>query len=366
MQQTEYSNSNLIIETANVSPGKIAWRSPSNIALIKYWGKYGRQLPSNPSISFTLNHAFTETTLEYSPKTGVDEGIELEFLFQKEEHPEFREKVLKYLESILDIFPFLKQLKLKIHSANSFPHSAGIASSASSMSALALCLCSLEDELFDTLNSDEDFHRKSSFVARLGSGSACRSIYSNIALWGKSPIQENSSDEYAVEYAEVNDIYKSFQDSILIVSGKEKSVSSSAGHSLMDGSPYAKPRFEQAKMRMLRLAEALKSGDLEKFGTIVEDEALTLHALMMASTPSYLLMEANSLHIIEAVREFRKETGLPVYFTLDAGPNIHLLYPGYLREKVQLFIEEKLLAFCQDAQWIDDHVGIGPVELDFE
>ena len=363
----DYSNSNLIIETAKIEPGKIAWRSPSNIALIKYWGKHGRQLPSNPSLSFTLDHAFTETKLEYAPKTGADAGIELDFLFHKEEQPAFRENTLKFLESILDIFPFLKQLHLKIHSGNSFPHSAGIASSASSMSALALCLCSLEDELFGSLDSDEAFHQKSSYIARLGSGSACRSIYSHLALWGKTSLAANSSDEFAIEFGEeVNDIFKSFQDSILIVSGKEKSVSSRAGHALMDNNAFSAPRFEQANIRLRRMVDSMRAGDLETFGNLVEDEALTLHALMMASTPSYLLMEPNTLNIINAVRAFRKENNLPVYFTLDAGPNIHLLYPGYIREQVLKFIEEQLLDFCEERQWIDDHVGIGPIELGFE
>jgi len=85
---------------------------------------------------------------------------------------------------------------------------------------------------------------------------------------------------------------------------------------------------------------------------------------MMASSPSYLLMEPNSLEIINRVRSFRKETNLPVYFTLDAGPNIHLLYPAYIQEKIQAFIESDLLQFCVDKKWINDQVGIGPIELD--
>jgi len=364
----DYSNSSLIIETANVEPGAFAWRSPSNIALIKYWGKHGRQLPRNPSISFTLSQAFTETQLSYTPNLGVDaSGVDLEFLFEGKPNPAFEVKLKKYLDSLNDIFPFLKQLKLKISSGNSFPHSAGIASSASSMSALALCLCSLEHELHGTLESDEDYHRKASYVARLGSGSACRSVHSYISVWGKSHAVEGSSDEYGIAYHEdVHDIFKSFQDSILLVSQKEKSVSSTAGHQLMEGNPFSEPRFQQARNRMARLLETMRAGDLEEFGTIVEDEALTLHALMMASSPSYLLMEPNSLEIINRVRSFRKETNLPVYFTLDAGPNIHLLYPAYIQEKIHAFIESDLLQFCVDKKWIDDQVGIGPIELDID
>ena len=156
----DYVNPKLILDTGTLEPASITWRSPSNLAIIKYWGKYGRQLPRNPSISITLDQAFTETTLEYQPKIGADEGIELEFLFDNQPNEAFRTKLLKFLESITDIFPFLRQLKLKIKSYNSFPHSAGIASSASSMSALALCLCTLENRIFGTLESDVDYRRK--------------------------------------------------------------------------------------------------------------------------------------------------------------------------------------------------------------
>ena len=148
-----YENQNLIIETAKIDAGRIAWQCPSNLALIKYWGKHGNQLPQNPSISFTLDNAYTQTYLEYRPKTGADEGIALSFFFKDESNEPFRLKLVSFLEKITPIFPFLKQLDLTIRSDNSFPHSAGIASSASSMGALALCLCSLEDRFFGTLNN---------------------------------------------------------------------------------------------------------------------------------------------------------------------------------------------------------------------
>jgi len=360
---SNYSNPALVIETSETEAGNIRWTSPSNIALIKYWGKHGRQLPQNPSISFTLDRALTDTTLHWAPKSGVDMGFELEFLFDGEPKPAFKEKVQAFLESLNDVFPFLRQLKLKIETRNSFPHSAGIASSASAMSALALCLCSLEHELFGTLESDEAFQQKASYIARLGSGSACRSIYGGMTVWGKTSWVEGSSDEYAVEITpQVEEIFRSFHDSILIVSKSEKSVSSRAGHALMDGNPFAEARYQQARQRLDLLLGYLEKGDLEGFGRIVEDEALTLHALMMASNPSYLLMEPNTLAIIQKVRAFRKETGTPVYFTLDAGPNIHLLYPNSARNAVVPFIIEELSLLCEDDRWIDDQIGVGPVE----
>ena len=209
-----------ILNKENIPTGRIAWRSPSNLALVKYWGKYGRQLPRNPSISFTLNNAFTETVLEYSPKEEDNQDIKLDFFFEKEENDAFRNKMLKFLESITDVYPFLTQLHLTVHSYNSFPHSTGIASSASAMSALAACLCSLEKELFGTLENSDDFYQKSSFIARLGSGSASRSVYPHLAIWGESDVANGSSiafDNGAVTTIDVWEdpqcpVCKSFED----------------------------------------------------------------------------------------------------------------------------------------------------------
>lgn len=360
----DYQNPRLVIDSSKLEPGQVAWRSPSNLALIKYWGKYGRQLPQNPSISFTLDNAFTETTLAYRPKLGADEGIALEFFFDQKPREDFRQKVLTFLESITDFFPFLKQLEITIHSYNSFPHSAGIASSASSMSALALCLCSLEHRFFGTLADDTAYRQKASYIARLGSGSACRSIYATMGVWGETVEVPNSSNLYAVPFHEkLHPVFKTFHDDILIVSKGEKSVSSRAGHGLMDGNPFAEPRYQQARQRFHQLMDALEKGDLEAFGRIAENEALTLHALMMASNPSFILMLPNSLALIERVRQYRKDTGHALYFSLDAGPNLHLLYPDDIKVPVQTFIEEELSAFCENGIWIKDQVGEGPLEL---
>lgn len=360
----DYKNPQLIIESSKTNEGEITWRSPSNIAIIKYWGKYGRQLPKNPSFSFTLNEAYSETTVKYAPKGGVDQGIEIDFYFEGQPNEAFKTKIVKFLESITDIFPFLRQLKLEISSRNSFPHSAGIASSASAMSALALCLCTIEHEIFGTLPNDEEYERKASFIARLGSGSACRSIYSGSAIWGESGEVEGSSNLYAIPYAaQMHEIFSTFHDDILIVSKAEKSVSSRAGHALMDGNLYADNRYTQAKQRFHRLLSILKTGDVEAFGRIAESEALTLHALMMTSNPPYVLMRPNTLQIIEKVQQFRKETAQPLYFTLDAGPNIHLLYPDASKIAVQSFIHNELKQYCEDETVLSDLVGEGPIQV---
>ena len=361
----DYKNPRLVVENSQLKSGSITWQSPSNLAIIKYWGKYGVQLPKNPSFSFTLKNAITETTLDYEPKKGIDTGIvALEFFFDGQPMPAFEEKIKSFLTSIVEIFPFLRQLKLHISSHNSFPHSSGIASSASSMSALALCLCSLEDDLFGTLKNDIAFRTKASYVARLGSGSACRSIFAQGAIWGESGEAAGSSNLYAIPYEQgLHPVFKTLHDDILIVSKGEKAVSSRAGHALMENNAYAEIRYKQARQRFHKLIPALKNGDIETFGTITENEALTLHALMMTSNPSYILMQPNSLHIIQKVRAFRKEKKLPLYFSLDAGPNLHLLYPDEIQNEVQTFIINDLLSFCENNQWIKDQVGEGPLQV---
>ncbi len=367
MQPNSHSMSRLILDSSNPpEPGQVIWRSPSNIALIKYWGKHGVQLPRNPSLSLTLAASCTDTQLEYSFRDGAsnDGQIELDFLFHGEENEAFRAKTLQYLNSLLPTMPFLQQLKLSIHTGNSFPHSAGIASSASSMSALALCLCSLEDRFFGTLQDPAAFDQKASVLARLGSGSACRSIFPHAAVWGVSQQVPGSSDEYAVPVGEsLNSMFKDFHDDILIVSSEEKTVSSRAGHALMDGNPYAEPRYAQARARLSNLLDAMRTGDLPVFGKIVEDEALTLHALMMCSNPSYTLLRPESLAIIEKVRQYRADTGHQVYFTLDAGPNVHLLYPGDIIVDVRKFIEDHLEEHCEGGHVQQDWVGEGPEEM---
>jgi diphosphomevalonate decarboxylase len=175
---------------------------------------------------------------------------------------------------------------------------------------------------------------------------------------------KGSSNEFAIPVDDqIHDTFKDFHDDILIVSRDEKAVSSRAGHALMDGNPYAEPRYAQARARLGTLLDAMRAGDLETFGKIAEDEALTLHALMMCSNPSYTLLRPDSLAIIEKVRQYRADTGNQVYFTLDAGPNVHLLYPGEIVHDVRAFIEEQLTEHCEDGYVQQDWVGEGPEEV---
>lgn len=343
---------------------KVAWRSPSNIALVKYWGKHGVQLPQNPSLSFTLQSSFTEMQVKFAEA----KGLQIDFYFEGKENEKFKQKIINFIKSLEsqdDIrYDFLKNIYLKIDSTNSFPHSAGIASSASSMSALALCLCSIEQEIKEVTFDAASFLRQASFLARLASGSACRSVYGGATVWGKTPILAGSSDEYAIPLPfELHPVFQDFRDSILIVSSSEKSVSSRAGHALMNHHPFAEARYQQANIHLAALIDALKIGDMENFIKIVENEALTLHGLMMNSEPSFILMHPNTLKIIEKIREFRQATGFSVCFTLDAGPNVHLLYPQKEALRIKQWIEYELSAFCENQYYIHDQVGMGAEQM---
>ena len=344
-------------EVPNGFQGKVGWQSPSNIALVKYWGKRGKQLPQNPSISFTLSECCSETFIDFEKA----ENFGFKFFFESKENPAFGAKIEKFLLDNQSFFPFINQLHLTVESRNTFPHSSGIASSASSMSAFVMCLLEIENQIIGRTALDL---RKASYFSRLASGSAARSIFPKMALWGATKAYEGSSDEYAVPLEnDIHPVFKTYHDSILIVSGETKSVSSRAGHGLMEGNPYASARYAQANENIKNLLTALKSGDLDTFINITESEALQLHALMMCSNPSFILMKPNTLRIIEEVRNFRNETKIPLCFTLDAGPNVHLLYPESEAQKVECFIKDSLSSYCVGNQWIADRVGDGSKKL---
>lgn len=340
-----------------------AWESPSNIALVKYWGKFGRQYPSNPSVSFTLSEAKSTLAMKVSPADNL--SCQLEFHGKRESA--FEERILRFLESIKDDFPWLENAALDMSSTNSFPHSAGIASSASAMSALALCLVDIDMQIHHQSWIDSpDFRQKASTVARLASGSASRSVYPLLARWGVSTISQKGSNAYADYVGEgIHSMFRDYKNSILILSSATKSVSSSAGHQLMEGNRFASERFKQANENIEQLLVAMAQGDMPSFIRIVEEEALTLHALMMTSNPSYILMEPQTIEAIRAIRGFRQEHNIPVCFTLDAGPNIHMLYPASYTNQIEPWRDAVLRPLCEEGRIIEDCVGQGPQRLSF-
>jgi diphosphomevalonate decarboxylase len=185
-----------------------------------------------------------------------------------------------------------------------------------------------------------------------------------LVVWGNHPAIEGSSDLFGVPFPyKVHEVFNNYQDAILLVDKGEKQVSSSVGHDLMHNHPFATQRFQQANENLATISDILQQGDIDLFINLVESEALSLHAMMLTSSPYFVLMKPNTLEIINAIWRFRKDTGSKICFTLDAGANVHVLYPENESKKVLKFVNNKLSKFCQKNQYICDSVGLGAVKL---
>ncbi|MAX71295.1 MAG: diphosphomevalonate decarboxylase [Flavobacteriaceae bacterium] len=348
---------------SGIESGSVKWESPSNIALVKYWGKKENQIPENPSISFTLSNCKTITELTFTKKQNKEFSFDV--YFEGDKNEAFKPKIQTFFERIEAYIPFLRDYHFKIETSNTFPHSSGIASSASGMSALSLCLMSIERLLSEEKVSNEVFNQKASFLARLGSGSACRSIEGELVIWGENESFPDSSDLYGVKYAgDIHPNFKNYQDTILLVDKGEKQVSSTVGHKLMYGHPFAKQRFTQAHDNLGKLKTILASGNLDEFIKIVESEALTLHAMMMTSMPYFILMKPNTLQIINKIWAYREKTNSKICFTLDAGANVHVLYPEVEKENILEFINNELVSYCENGHYICDQIGFGANQIE--
>ena len=345
-------------------PTTIGWKAPANIALVKYWGKRGHQLPDNGSLSMTLDKSATTTFLTWRGKSQPGNSLCMEYCFHGLRNLKFEQKVTGLLNNLKAAIPFLSDYELVFHSENNFPHSTGIASSASSMAALALCLVTMEEQVTGKRVSPGQFFRRASGIARFGSGSASRSIYGGIVTWGEIPSVDGTSDEYATPFPlPAGSRYVRLRDIILIVRTKEKSISSSSGHSLMNGHPYKAGRKLQADENLKKIMEAIHACDYRTIAVIAENEALSLHALLLSSQNGEILLHPNTLRIIEAIRQFRNQSGLDLFFTIDAGPNVHLIYFDDQREAIRSFVEQELVQYCENGLWIDDKIGTGPVPI---
>ncbi len=333
--------------------GKISYSSPSNIAILKYWGKQaGNQIPMNPSLSMTLEKCRSNTTIDY--QLGEAKGTHVEVTFEGDRDRAIEAKLKKWFIEISRFYPWLNDASLQIETHNNFPHSAGIASSASGMSAMAMCLAGMNAH---ASKSQGIFLEQVSQISRLGSGSASRSVMGPWVLWGKTDKYKASSDEYAVLVPGVHADMQQLQDTIIVVDKNPKSISSRDGHGLMDGHPWREGRIRQAHDNLADLLHALQTGDWPLFQKITENEALSLHALMFASKGGMMLWKGNTVEWMHYLRQQREVLGLPMAFTLDAGANIHLLYPLSVRDKVHQVLEHSPVP---SISFIHDSAGQGP------
>lgn len=336
--------------------GKISFSSPSNIAIIKYWGKEpGDQIPMNPSLSMTLDKCRSFTKVDYEVKKGISTSVEV--IFEGKRSTEIEAKMQRWFTKISYFYSWLKYARLRIESYNNFPHSAGIASSASGMSALAMCLSAIDDHL--RKNGAENLQLQSN-ISRLGSGSASRSVMGPWVIWGETEDYQGSSNDHAVLVSDVHREFEKLNDTIIVVDKAPKAISSRDGHALMEGHPWRNGRIEQVKSNFKGLLKALNTGDWELFAKITENEALSLHALMLASEGGMMLWRGRTVEWMHYLREERQKSDIPLTFTLDAGANIHLLYPDKAKEKIAMILEKSPVSHIE---LIHDQTGQGPQKL---
>lgn len=296
---------------------KATAKAPSNIAFIKYWGKADERLrlPLNSSISMNLDGIFTVTTVEFSEKFKEDSFV----LKGEETREKEKQRVFKHLDRVRRLAGI--KMRAKVVSENNFPKGTGLSSSASGFAALSLAAATAAG-----LKLSE---RELSCLARLGSGSACRSIPDGFVEWRKGR-------DHATSYA-----YRLFPpqhwqlyDVVAVVSREEKRVSTTAGHALAKTSPFLKERLRRLPAKIRKLKEYLRKREFEGFGRLCEQEALELHAIMITSWPALLYWTPQTLELMKRVVEWREE-GVGVYFTINTGQDCHLLTLQKWREEVE-------------------------------
>ena len=286
---------------------KTTIRAGSNIAFIKYWGNQddALRLPANPSISMNLDSLYTDTTILWDEQLDGDRlTLNGEIATGKS-----LERVSKHLDHIRKRLGF--DYSAQVESKNNFPMGAGIASSASAFAALtAAAFAAAAVEMSE---------RELSTFARLGSGSASRSIPSGFVEWHTGNTHEASFAE-TVEPPDYWDLV----DVIAIVSDEHKHTTSQVGHPTAKTSDLQNARVAGAAERLSKCKAAIRHRDFPTFADVVEQDSNLMHAVMMTSKPPLFYWKPATLTIMELVRQWRSE-GLFVCYTLDAGPNVHCI-----------------------------------------
>lgn len=279
----------------------------ANIALIKYWGTRDPTLniPLNDSVSITLDETRTTTTVEFDPDI-VGDTLSIGGEPASDTALERASRHLDLLRELAGV-----DWRARIVSENTFPMGAGIASSASAFAALTVAgAAALGLDLTP---------REMSRIARRGSGSASRSLYGGYVWWHAG---YDDASSYAEQIAPQT--HWDLRDIIVIVEEEEKPVSSSQGHRLAQTSDFLQTRLAQVEDNLPAVRDAILARDLAMLGPIIEADALAIHFVMMSSTPALFYWAPATISILKAVQRWRAE-GLDAYFTIDAGPNVHVI-----------------------------------------
>jgi diphosphomevalonate decarboxylase len=304
---------------------RVAARAFANIALVKYWGKLPTRLnsPATPSISLALSVLKTETTI-----SKIDSFQDRIILNGKSADTATTKRLTEYL----DIWRKRKLIAghFLIESRNNFPTGSGLASSASGYAALARALGAIAESPIDIAELSR--------LARIGSGSAARSVVGGLASLpdGENPAAKLILPAEKVPWGMV----------IVIVESRHKKIGSRSGmEHTAKTSPYYLNWLKQAKIDYRRMLKAISRKNLTEIGIIAEENALAMHACMMSARPPLVYWHPATVEIITRVPFWRK-SGLETYFTIDAGPNVILL--GRKPDLLQIARRVKRIAGVKD------------------
>ena len=295
---------------------KASAQAHPNIAFIKYWGLDNEKtrIPANDSISMNIGSLATRTTVTFDPSLNQDE-----FILNK---TRITGKSLIRTQQFMDRIRRIAGVSIfaRIESVNDFPTGAGVASSASGFAALAMAAAG-------ALGLDLSA-RELSGLARFGSGSACRSIPGGFVEWHTDP---ESGESFAESIAPAD--HWQLVDCIAILSEGHKTVGSQDGMQVANTSPFQKARVMGSKQRLEICRSAILNRDFDTLAQITELDSNMMHAVMMTSDPPLFYWEPQSLAIMKAVKNWQKD-GLQVTYTLDAGPNVHVICTPDALDKV--------------------------------
>jgi diphosphomevalonate decarboxylase len=322
---------------------KASAKSPANIAFIKYWGKADpkTRVPQNNSISMCLSNLYSLCTAEFSDKFKKDE---IKFIDEKTVLPKELGRIAKVLDRVRELAAV--NLRARVVTQNNFPKATGIASSASGLSAVTLAACRA---LGLKIKGKE-----LSKLARLASGTASRSIPDGFVEWKKGTDESNS---YSMQIFPPH--HWAIGDVLAIVTYEMKKTSSTEGHKLADTSPFQKTRIAGMKTKIKAIKQAMKIKDFTAFGQILEQDSLEMHAICLTSTPSILYWSPVTMAIMRQIQEWRSQKKLESYFTIDAGPTVHII--------CQQKDEKKLAAKLKNIKGIEriviNHPGMGTRQI---
>ena len=321
--------------------------APSNIAFLKYWGKQSKsmQWPAGNSLSMTLSGSLSETTVR------LIEGSEDQIFFNKSKLPVLDKKILSQLDLIRKQVGSNKHFE--VITKNTFPDSCGIASSASGMCALTIATFAalLDANSFTELSAAGYDREKLAHFSRMGSGSACRSMFGGYVSWYKGQTEKDQKivQEFSKDHLELCDL-------IFVLSSEKKEISSTEAHDAAWSSPLFAPRLAGLSERHNLLLDAISKRDFTRMGLLIEQDSIEMHSIIMTSKPPINYWHKNTSNFIRWVRTQRELGNFEAYTTIDAGPNVHLICKP--KDKEKIIESSKSLFQCEDI--IEDMVGTGP------